>query len=139
VPLRLIDMGVEPFLVTAAVSTVVGQRLVRRLCDHCSAPHEPDAATRTALRIPDAVLDGGRIRRAAGCSHCGGTGYHGRVGIFEVLQMTDDVCRLVNARAPRRDIERWAVSEGMDTLHMAALHRLAEGTIGVDELARVMV
>jgi type IV pilus assembly protein PilB len=139
VPLRLIDMGVEPFLVTAALSTIVGQRLVRRLCEHCAEPDQPDAATRAAFRIPDSVMDNQSIRRAVGCGRCGGTGYHDRVGIYELLQMTDGIRRLVHDRAGRSDIERWAVSEGMDTLHMAALHRLAEGTIGVDELARVMV
>jgi type IV pilus assembly protein PilB len=139
VPLRLIDMGVEPFLVTAALSTVVGQRLVRRLCDQCAEPHEPDPATRAAYGIPDSVMDGHAIRRPVGCSRCGGTGYLGRLGVYEVMQMTDDVCRLVNARAGRRDIERWAVSEGMDTLHMAALRRLADGTLSVEELRRVML
>jgi type IV pilus assembly protein PilB len=139
VPVRLIDMGIEPFLVTSALSTVVGQRLVRQLCEQCAEPDEPDAATRAAFRIPDAVLDTHAIRRAVGCSRCGGTGYHGRIGIYELLQMTPEVCRLVNSRAGRHDIERWAVAEGMDTLHTAALRRVAEGTLSVEELARVML
>jgi type IV pilus assembly protein PilB len=73
VPLRLIDMGVEPFLVTAALGTVVGQRLVRRLCDHCAEPHEPNGEERALARIPDAAMDSRAIRRPVGCSRCGGT------------------------------------------------------------------
>jgi type IV pilus assembly protein PilB len=139
VPLRLIDMGVEPFLVTAALSTVVGQRLVRRLCEHCAAPDEPDTTTRATYGIPDSVMDSHAIRRAVGCARCGGTGYHGRVGIYELLQMTDEVRRLVHARAGRGEIEQLAVSQGMNTLHTAAIRRLAAGTLSVEELARVMV
>jgi type II secretory ATPase GspE/PulE/Tfp pilus assembly ATPase PilB-like protein len=139
VPLRLIDMGVEPFLVTAALSTVVGQRLVRRLCEHCAAPDEPDATTRAMYGIPDSAMDAHAIRRAVGCARCGGTGYHGRAGIYELLQMTDEVRRLVHARAGRSEIEQLAVSQGMDTLHTAAIRRLVAGTLSVEELARVMV
>ncbi|MGZ6966592.1 MAG: GspE/PulE family protein [Acidimicrobiia bacterium] len=137
VPLRLIDMGVEPFLVTSALTAVVGQRLVRRLCD-CAEPSQPDEATRISLGLPDELLDAGTIRRAVGCSHCSGTGYFGRIGIYEVMRMSPDICRMVSARADRRDIERWAVSEGMDTLRMAALQRVADGTLSIDELVRAI-
>jgi type IV pilus assembly protein PilB len=139
VPLRLIDMGVEPFLVTSAVTAVVGQRLIRRLCPECAVPHEPDRATRSALGLPDELIDAGTLRRAVGCSHCGGSGYRGRTGIYEIMVMTPEICRLVNAGADRRDIERWAVSEGMDTLRMAALRRVAEGTVSIAEVMRVAV
>jgi type IV pilus assembly protein PilB len=138
VPLRLIDMGVEPFLVTSALTAVVGQRLVRRLCPQCAELCEPDLATRTSLGLPDELMDRGTIRRAVGCSRCAGTGYFGRLGIYEIMHMSSDVCRLVAARADRRDIERWAVSEGMDTLRMAALQRVADGTLSIEELRRVV-
>ena len=137
VPLRLIDMGVEPFLVTSALTAVVGQRLVRRLCE-CAEPDEVDRDTRIRLALPDELLDAGTIRRAVGCSHCAGTGYYGRVGIYEIMPMTPDICRMISAGADRRDIERRAVSEGMDTLRMAALRRVAKGTLGVEELRRVI-
>jgi type IV pilus assembly protein PilB len=138
VPLRLIDMGVEPFLVTSALTAVVGQRLVRRLCD-CAEPHGVDRDTQVRLALPDELLDEGTIRRPVGCSHCAGTGYYGRIGIYEIMEMTPDICRMIGARADRRDIERRAISEGMDTLRMAAMRRVANGTLGVDELTRVVV
>jgi type IV pilus assembly protein PilB len=138
VPLRLIDMGVEPFLVTSALTAVVGQRLARRLCSHCAQAYEPDLEIRTRLGIPDELMDQGIIRRAVGCSRCANTGYHGRIGIYEIMAMTADICRLVAGGADRRDIERWAVSEGMDTLRMAALRRVADGTLSLEELLRVV-
>jgi type IV pilus assembly protein PilB len=138
VPLRLIDMGVEPFLVTSALTAVVGQRLARRLCSECAQTDEPDLETRTRLGIPDELMDQGIIRRAVGCPRCANTGYHGRIGIYEIMAMTADICRLVAGGADRRDIERWAVSEGMDTLRMAALRRVADGTLSLEELLRVV-
>ncbi len=139
VPMRLIDMGVEPFLVTSALTTVVGQRLVRRLCPECAEPHEPDRATRTTLDLPDELLDAGTIRRAVGCSRCASTGYFGRIGVYEIMSMSEGICRLVSAGADRREIERLAISEGMDTLRMAAFRRTAEGLLSIEELLRVIV
>jgi type II secretory ATPase GspE/PulE/Tfp pilus assembly ATPase PilB-like protein len=139
VPLRLIDMGVEPFLVTSALTAVVGQRLIRKLCPECAVPDVPEAEVRERLRIPAEVMDSGAIRRAVGCSRCGHSGYLGRIGIFEVMAMSADVCRLVKSGADRNDIERRAVAEGMNTLRMAGLRRMADGTVSVQELLRVAV
>jgi type IV pilus assembly protein PilB len=133
------DMGVEPFLVTSALTCVVGQRLVRRLCVRCAAPFEPDASTRESLGLPDEMLDAGTLRAPVGCSYCNNSGYRGRIAVYEIMPMTDDIARLVVSRATSRDIERWAVAEGMDTLRTAALRRVAEGVISVDEMVRVVV
>jgi type IV pilus assembly protein PilB len=138
VPLRLADMGVEPFLVTSALTVVVGQRLVRRLCPDCKQPTEPDAATRAGLGLPDEVMDG-RIHRPQGCQRCAGSGYLGRIGIYEVMTMSNEICRLVNHGADRREIEAQAVREGMETLHQAGLRRIADGTTSLQELYRVAV
>jgi type IV pilus assembly protein PilB len=139
VPLRLIDMGVEPFLVTSALTCIVGQRLVRRLCPRCSEPHEPDEVLSKSLALPDELLESGVIRRAVGCGHCGGTGYRGRTALYEVMLMSEDVGRLVIARAASRDIERWAVAEGMNTLRTAALRRVRDGVLSLEEMLRVVV
>jgi type II secretory ATPase GspE/PulE/Tfp pilus assembly ATPase PilB-like protein len=138
VPHRLVDMGVESYLVTSSLTAVIGQRLARRLCD-CASPAEPDLETRTRLALPDHVLDTGAIREAVGCTRCAGTGYFGRIGIYEIMPMTSEICRLVSARADRRDIEREAVAEGMETLRTAALRRLGDGTLSVDELVRAIL
>jgi type IV pilus assembly protein PilB len=137
VPLRLIDMGVEPFLVTSALTAVVGQRLLRRLCNECAEPARPDAQTRAELELPDELLDAGAIRRAVGCPRCAGSGYRGRTGVYEVMTMTSPVCSLVKAGADRRDIEQVAADEGMTTLRAAALRHVGQGTVDLQELIRI--
>lgn len=139
VPLRLIDMGVAPFLVSSAVTCIVGQRLVRRLCVRCAEPYEPDASTRRSVGVPDELMDGGMIQRAVGCPSCSDTGYRGRVALYEIMPMTEDINRLVISRASSGEIERHAVAEGMDTLRMAALRRVGAGILSIDEMLRVIV
>jgi type IV pilus assembly protein PilB len=139
VPLRLIDMGVEAFLVTSALTAVVGQRLLRRLCPDCAEVDVPDRQTRVDLDLPDDLMDGTMIRRAVGCPRCMHSGYRGRTGIYEVMSMTSRVCGLVKSGADRREIERVAVDEGMETLRTAALHHVAQGTVDLQELVRVGV
>src|SRR5262249_36124407 len=85
---RLIDMGVEPFLVASSLSLVVAQRLVRRVCESCAAPYVPAAGTLTLLGINESDLAQATPKRGTGCSECGGTGYRGRIGVFEVLPVT---------------------------------------------------
>ena len=138
VPLRLVDLGIEPFLVTSALTTAVAQRLVRKLCTRCSEVHEPDDGEREHLGLPDDLVENGSIRRAVGCEHCGGTGYRGRIAIYEVMPITDSVARVVAAGGTSRDVERWAVADGMDTLRMSAFRRVADGVVSLDELSRVM-
>ncbi|MGZ8734189.1 MAG: GspE/PulE family protein [Acidimicrobiia bacterium] len=138
IPLRLVDLGIEPFLVTSAVTCTVAQRLVRQLCTRCSEPDAPDPAVRDHLGLPDDLVDEGSIRRAVGCEHCGGTGYRGRLAIFEVLPLTETVGRLVTTGATSSEIGRWAVADGMDTLRMSAFRRVADGVLSLDELSRVI-
>ena len=134
VPLRLIDMGVEPFLVTSALTAVVGQRLVRRLCQ-CAELTTP-TRQRGPVRAPRGAARQGR-------DPPGGRllALHPHRVLRKDRDLRDhghepDICRLVAARADRRDIERWAVSEGMDTLRMAALRRVADGALSIEELRR---
>jgi type II secretory ATPase GspE/PulE/Tfp pilus assembly ATPase PilB-like protein len=130
---RLLDIGVDPGLISTAVNCFVGQRLVRRLCPSCSEPFTPTAAELAALGL------GGRRRlklhHAVGCPECGGTGYRGRVGLFGVLAMTDEVGALVGA--PTRELQAAAVAQGMTTLHEDGLRLCREGITSVSELRRV--
>jgi type IV pilus assembly protein PilB len=139
-PIRLIDMGVEPYLVASAISCVAAQRLARKLCDNCAKTVEsPDLALLRRLGATDEILEAGiNVRAAAGCSTCRQTGYLGRAALFEVMPVTEDITRLIVERAPSADIEHMAVEQGMDTLRVAALRRVLIGDLSIDEMVRVV-
>jgi type IV pilus assembly protein PilB len=137
-PMRLIEMGVEPYLVASALTLVASQRLARKLCEHCSEP--ADDRTLDHLRelgVVDATLDGATTRRPVGCPACRNTGYRGRLPIFEIMPVSERVSRLILERASRLEIERLAVEEGMETLRQAALRRVVHGDLSVEEMLRV--
>jgi type IV pilus assembly protein PilB len=139
-PIRLIDMGVEPYLVASATSCIAAQRLARRLCDTCAEPVEqPDLALLRRLGATEEMLDAGvHVRRAVGCSNCRQTGYRGRAPIFEIMPVTEDITRLIVERAPSAEVEQVAVEQGMDTLRMAALRKVLRGDLSIDEMVRVV-
>jgi type IV pilus assembly protein PilB len=129
---RLVDMGIEPYLVASSLECVVGQRLVRRLCTHC----------RQAVEVPGAHvgLEAGAdvtIFEPAGCPDCGETGYRGRAGIYEVMAVTDEIRVLIVGRATTTEITRVAVGQGMRTLRDAGLAKVRSGETSLAELARV--
>jgi type IV pilus assembly protein PilB len=139
-PLRLVEMGIEPFLVTSALDCVVAQRLARRLCDRCKVPHRPDTDQLLASgwdmsRIAD---EPPQLYRAGGCSVCGQTGYRGRLAIHEVLLVTEDIERLIIARAPSEDLKHVAVSQGMVTLRQDGLAKVEAGHTTLEEVSRVV-
>jgi type IV pilus assembly protein PilB len=133
---RLNEMGVEPFLTGAAVSAVLAQRLVRKLCGHCSEPYTPSSQELRELGLDEAPK-GATFRRRRGCARCGQTGYRGRVGIFQLLTMSEHLEQLAAAKAPREQIERAALDEGMQTMWQDGLAKVAAGLTSVEELARV--
>jgi type IV pilus assembly protein PilB len=139
-PIRLIDMGVEPYLVASAVSCIAAQRLARKLCDHCAKPvTDPDLALLRRMGATDDMLEHGiNLRLPAGCPNCRQTGYRGRAAIFEIMPVTEDISRLIVERAASADIERVAVEQGMDTLRIAALRRVLTGDLSMAEMARVV-
>jgi type IV pilus assembly protein PilB len=129
---RLIDMGVEPYLVASAIDCVLAQRLARRLCRHCRRP----------VRVPanDAGLaaDGDvEIFEPGGCPRCRDTGYKGRIGLFEVMRMTEEIRTLVLQHAPVHEIERMAVSQGMSTLSDDGYTKVRAGETTIAEVIRV--
>lgn len=129
---RLVDMGVPPFMVASAVSCVVGQRLARRLCDHCKQP----------ATVPGRVVDGDEdevvdVFEPVGCASCADTGYSGRVGLYEVLEMSDELRKLAVADAGADEITRVARAEGMTTIREDGIARVRAGLTSVAELTRV--
>ena len=110
---RLNEMGVEPFITGAAVSAVLAQRLARKLCVHCAAAYEPRHEELRSLHVDEetlAAIAGSTFRRKVGCARCGNTGYSGRVGVFQLLEMTPPLEQLASPNAPREEIERAAPS-----------------------------
>jgi type IV pilus assembly protein PilB len=135
-------MGVEPFLTGAAVSGVLAQRLARKLCTHCCEMYTPSVDELLAARVsPDvaAASDGMAFYRKRGCPRCNQTGYRGRVGVYQLLQMTEDLATLAASKAPREEIERAALTTGMRTLWDDGLAKVAAGLTSIEELARVTV
>jgi type IV pilus assembly protein PilB len=139
---RLNEMGVEPFLTGAAVSAVLAQRLARKLCTHCCEMYTPSVDELIEARVsPDvaAASDGMVLYRKRGCPRCGQTGYRGRIGIFQFLQMTESIAELSVKRASRDEIEREAMAGGMRTLWDDGMAKVAAGLTSIEELARVTV
>jgi type IV pilus assembly protein PilB len=139
---RLNEMGVEPFLTGAAVSAVLAQRLARKLCTHCCEMYTPTLEEMLAARVsPDiaAASDGMVFYRKRGCPRCGQTGYRGRIGIYQLLEMTEAMGELAAAKASREDLERQALSEGMRTLWDDGVAKVSAGLTSLEELARVTV
>jgi type IV pilus assembly protein PilB len=129
---RLIDMGIEPFLVSSAVDCIVAQRLVRLLCKHCKREQN----------VPDAVLAehglvGAKVFDAVGCSRCGGTGYRGRVGVYEVMPVSERIRALILERASVDVMVSVAVSEGMRRLRDDGLEKVREGLTSIAEVERM--
>ncbi len=138
-PMRLVEMGVEPFLVTSALDAVVAQRLARRLCVQCKEPYQP-----TEPELVEAGWDLDReveyptLHRAVGCSSCGRTGYKGRFAVHEVLLMSEELDRAVIERRSSEDIAKIAVMQGMITLRQDGLRKVAAGHTSLEEIFRVV-
>jgi general secretion pathway protein E len=132
---RLQDMGVEPYLVASVLEAVLAQRLVRRICGACRVQDTPSAADLDALGVTAPA--GTRLFRGKGCEECRGTGYRGRMGIYELFPITEDARSLMLRRTASRDIRQYAISAGMITLRMDGWRRACEGLTTVDEILRV--
>jgi type IV pilus assembly protein PilB len=137
---RLNEMGVEPFLTGSAVSAVLAQRLARKLCTHCCEMYSPSVDDLIKARVsPEvaAAADGVVFYRKKGCPRCGQTGYKGRIGVFQLLIMSEQLESLAARGASREELERAAIEEGMRTLWDDGLAKVAAGLTSIEELARV--
>jgi general secretion pathway protein E len=135
---RLLDMGVDDYLVTSSVNGIVAQRLVRMLCDTCRTEYVPPASVVDELDKAELGFGGTTTLFAAeGCESCKGTGYLGRTVIAEVLMMTDELRRAIYARADGRELAQVAVAEGMETMQRVGLRKVLAGITSVEEVTRV--
>jgi type IV pilus assembly protein PilB len=132
---RLLDMGIESFLIASSITCVVAQRLVRRICTSCTATYEP---SRADLGLYEQL--GGPAKaefyRGPGCTFCSGTGYHGRVGVYEVLPITEEIRTMVIAHAPPREVRDVAINKGLQTLRDEAIRMVFEDITTMDEVLR---
>ncbi len=134
---RLVDMGVEPFLVASTIEAVMAQRLVRTLCDHCKTPYTPEADELPA-DFPHAALAerGGRLFKSVGCRACRQYGFRGRIGLFELMVTTDRIRQLAQERASSWRIKQAAVDDGLTTLRFDGWSKVLAGRTTVDEVVR---
>ncbi len=130
---RLIDMGIEDYLVSSTLVAVLAQRLVRRICPHCRQPDDdiPDSI-RQKLGLVDTTL-----YRGTGCNHCSGTGYRGRIGVFELLEVDEDIRQLILKRASSTEIKALSRKKGMRTLQEDGLQKAIAGVTSLEEVVRV--
>ncbi len=134
---RLLDMGVEEYLLTSTINGILAQRLVRRLCPFCRESYEPlpEVAAKVRKSLPD--VDAIQLYRAVGCERCNNTGYRGRLVITEVLRMTDAIRRAVLEHATATVILRLAIEEGMATMYQDGLRKCLDGRTTLEEVLRV--
>jgi len=133
---RMIDMGIEPFLVASSVNLILAQRLVRRTCSGCRKPVTLNSEVLRELQMSDAEAKGGGFMEGSGCVECNNTGYRGRQGVYEVLPLTPRIRDLVLDRASASEVKKAAISEGMLTLRRDALEKLKRGLTTVEEVLK---
>jgi type IV pilus assembly protein PilB len=131
---RLIDMDVEPFLLTSTIEAVVAQRLVRKLCLFCRVEYEPTDDELKAIGIDKKDVEGTKTYKADGCKQCNHIGYKGRTGIYELMTLNDELRELVLARASTGDIMKAARVAGMQTLRESGIHKVLAGVTSIEEV-----
>ena len=133
---RLVDMGVEPFLIASSLEAVLAQRLVRRICPHCRTPYEPPMALLQQLGIDPIDIGNREFFYGRGCEKCSDTGYRGRMGIYEWLRLSEAVRDLVVQRAPTLVIKQKALEQGMRTLRDDGLRAIFDGATSIEEVVK---
>ncbi len=133
---RLIDMGVEPFLISSTLEAVLGQRLLRSICRHCRTAYQPNEALLAELGIPGRDIGEKQFYYGKGCDACNNTGYKGRKGIYELLRITDPIRELINERAPTVTLKQKAIELGMVTLRQDGLRSIFAGDTTIEEVLR---
>jgi type IV pilus assembly protein PilB len=136
---RLMNMGIEPFLVASSVNLICAQRLVRRICTQCKEDHPtpPEAMTNAGFTADESKTV--MPKRGKGCERCNGTGYKGRVGLYEVMEITEELRELILVGASALELKRKAVDDGMITLRRSGLRKVMEGVTTIEEVARETV
>jgi len=134
---RLIDMGVEPFLIASSVNLIIAQRLVRKLCSYCKEPYAPSDELLKSIGLTKKSAHDISFYKAVGCQECNYTGYRGRIAIFEMMQMSGNVARLTMERADTNVIRKQAVTDGMTLLLQDGIRKIKDGMTTIDEVLSV--
>jgi len=134
---RLLDMGVEPFLIASSVNAFLAQRLVRTICPHCKQSYKPDAVVLKDLGIKSTQLQGKKLYKGKGCDKCINTGYLGRTVIYELLPITNDIRKLIMEHADAVTIKEKAIANGMKTLLLDGIEKAFQGITTLEEVLRV--
>ncbi|BAN00584.1 type II secretion system protein E [Ilumatobacter coccineus YM16-304] len=135
---RLLDMGIEAFLVASAIVGVVSQRLIRKMCDNCKEPYEPGAEELAVFRQHSGGSEKTQFFQGAGCSYCSGTGYRDRIGVYELLRITPEIRRLIVGWATTEELRRLAVAQGMRTMLREAMQLVEDDITTVPEVVRTL-
>ncbi len=136
---RLLEMGIEPFLIASAVDCVSSQRLTRKLCDRCKEAYEPDPNFLEKVGFAWEDMEEKKLYRAKGCAACNNTGFKGRIGVYEVLEVSENIEKLVSRNAPHVEIAEMARSEGMTTLRQEGFAKVRQGVTSLEEVLRVIM
>jgi type IV pilus assembly protein PilB len=136
---RLMNMGIEPFLVASSVNLICAQRLVRRLCANCKVQHAQPAQSLMEVGFTSEDAHNVVPFEPKGCEKCNNTGYKGRVGLYEVMEVSEQLRELVLVGASALELRRKALEEGMITLRMSGLHKVKAGLTSVEEVVRETV
>ena len=136
---RLIDMKVKPFLVASSVRAIMAQRLVRRICKNCAQPYTPQPSEIMACEIDDDFIKNAKLMKGKGCAQCGNTGYKGRMGVYEIFLVSDEIRHYIYGRESADVIRNAAIKGGMRNLRGDALRKAAAGSTTLEEVIRVTV
>ncbi|MCX5757227.1 MAG: ATPase, T2SS/T4P/T4SS family, partial [Candidatus Hydrogenedentes bacterium] len=134
---RLVDMGVEPFLIASTMIASVAQRLVRCVCVQCAEPYQPDASVLREFGVTLKGLENATFRRGRGCDACRHTGYRGRIAIYEILTFSGSVKEMTYHRSPASEIKRKGREQGMRTLRESGWQQVCRGRSTLEEVMRV--
>jgi len=133
---RLVNMGIEPFLVANSINLVAAQRLVRKVCDICKAPDPVPIERLVDAGLPESELPNVKAMKGKGCDRCGGTGYKGRVGVFEIMEVSESLRERIIHSVPISELRAQAIQEGMSTLRQSGLMKVRDGVTTLDEIVR---
>jgi len=133
---RLLDLGIEPFLLTATIEGIVSQRLVRKICENCKTAFEPSEAQLMELQLTPDEIKGKKFYYGRGCSKCNGTGYRGRIGVFEIMVFNDEIRDLVMNQASTAVLRAASQKNGMRLLRDNGLEAIYDGATTIDEVVK---
>jgi len=134
---RMLNMGIEPFLIASSVNLIMAQRLARVVCPKCREPHEVPAHTMIELGVPEELAKDITAFRGKGCQFCGATGFRGRTALYEMMGMTDQLRELILSGASAIELKRQAIADGMKTLRQSGIEKVGDGVTSIEEVMRV--